>query len=599
MSARINHPYLSSDYVEARAYQLKALNSILNSSTLLVLPTAMGKTPIEFMAIAEKLLQFPAKKALLIAPTNPLLAQHFSDAKKFLNIQPENIVMINGGIHWKKREEIVKNAKLILATPQVIRNDVKRGSLSLSEYCLLVIDEAHHASGKHAMAEVADQYLESANSGLLLGATASPGSTEKAIINLTNRLDSKSIFSMQRSNPLIKPYSIELESKVINLDLPIKIEEMIEPLKKWLDGMVETLQRTGVYLQKGIITRTGLNDAMKRANYLIERKSQHGWNSIKIIVDAIRVLQLINLISTQGIISTRNYMRRTESQFQKGEKKLSRFVQKKEFIDLKNEIYNMKEIHNKMDKVKELVKEQIDLSPNSRIIVFASLRDSVRSISISLNGINGVNAIPFVGQSSREGDDGMTQKQQISTLNKFREGELNVLVATSVGEEGLDIPSADRVVFYEPVASEIRTIQRRGRTGRHKDGHVYILVSKNTRDEGIRHAAVAKEIRMHRILNRVKSQRDLSYNYKNPINKLNNFIVSIHGNKYDVESYIRSEEERLKEIPKKDTLINSEENKNNSGNKMRDLSNNLSISQKLRPIGQTGLEQFNLKSEEE
>jgi len=599
VSARINHPYLSSDYVEARAYQLKALNSILNSSTLLVLPTAMGKTPIEFMAIAERLLQFPAKKALLIAPTNPLLAQHFSDAKKFLNIQPENIVMINGGIHWKKREEIVKNAKLILATPQVIRNDVKRGSLSLSEYCLLVIDEAHHASGKHAMAEVADQYLESANSGLLLGATASPGSTEKAIINLTNRLDSKSIFSMQRSNPLIKPYSIELESKVINLDLPVKIEEMIEPLKKWLDGMVETLQRTGVYLQKGIVTRTGLNDAMKRANYLIERKSQHGWNSIKIIVDAIRVLQLINLISTQGIISTRNYMRRTESQFQKGEKKLSRFIQKKEFIDLKNKIYNMKEIHNKMDKVKELVKEQIDLNPNSRIIVFASLRDSVRSISISLNGINGVNAIPFVGQSSREGDDGMTQKQQISTLNKFREGELNVLVATSVGEEGLDIPSADRVVFYEPVASEIRTIQRRGRTGRHKDGHVYILVSKNTRDEGIRHAAVAKEIRMHRILNRVKSQRNLSYNYKNPINKLNNFIVSIHENKYDVESYIRSEEERLKEISKKDTVINSEENKNKSENKMRELSNNLSISQKLRPLGQTGLEQFNLKSEEE
>ena len=131
MSARINHPYLSSNYVEARAYQLKALNSILNSSTLLVLPTAMGKTPIEFMAIAEKLLQNPEKKALLIAPTNPLLAQHFSDAEKFLNIPSEEIVMINDGIHWKKREGIVKNAKLVLSTPQVIRNDVKRGILSL------------------------------------------------------------------------------------------------------------------------------------------------------------------------------------------------------------------------------------------------------------------------------------------------------------------------------------------------------------------------------------------------------------------------------------------------------------------------------------
>ena len=599
MSARINHPYLSSNYVEARAYQLKALNSVLNSSTLLVLPTAMGKTPIEFMAIAEKLLQNPGKKALLIAPTNPLLAQHFSDAEKFLNIPSEEIVMINGGIHWKKREGIVKNAKLVLSTPQVIRNDVKRGILSLSNYCLLVIDEAHHASGKHAMGEVADQYLEHAISGLLLGATASPGSTEKSIINLTNRLDSKNIFSMQRSNPLIKPYAIELESNVINLDLPIKIQEMVEPLKKWLDGMVETLQRTGVYLHKGIVTRTGLNDAMKRANYLIERKSQHGWNSIKIIVDAIRVLQLINLISTQGIISTRNYMRRAESQFQKGEKKLSRFVQKKEFIDLKNEIYNMKEIHNKMDKVKELVKEQIEMDPDSRIIVFASLRDSVKSISITLNGINGINAIPFVGQSSRDGDEGMTQKQQISTLNKFREGELNVLVATSVGEEGLDIPSADRVVFYEPVASEIRTIQRRGRTGRHKDGYVYILVSKNTRDEGIRHAAVAKEIRMHRILNRVKNQRNLSFNYKNPINKLNNFTVSIHENEYDVQSFIKLEEERLKEISKKDTIGDPGKNNQKLKNEMRDISNNLSISQKLRPLGQTGLEQFNLKSEEE
>ena len=193
----------------------------------------------------------------------------------------------------------------------------------------------------------------------------------------------------------------------------------------------------------------------------------------------------------------------------------------------------------------------------------------------------------------------MTQKQQISTLNKFREGELNVLVATSVGEEGLDIPSADRVVFYEPVASEIRTIQRRGRTGRHKDGYVYILISKNTRDEGIRHAAVAKEIRMHRILNRVKNQRNLSFNYKNPINKLNNFTVSIHENEYDVQSFIELEEERLKEISKKDTISDSGKNNQKLKNEMRDISNNLSISQKLRPLGQTGLEQFNLKSEEE
>ena len=58
-----------------------------------------------------------------------------------------------------------------------------------------------------------------------------------------------------------------------------------------------------------------------------------------------------------------------------------------------------------------------------------------------------------------------------------------MLIATSVGEEGLDIPTADLVIFYEPVASEIRTIQRRGRTGRQRDGDVVVLIAEDTRDE--------------------------------------------------------------------------------------------------------------------
>ena len=588
MSAIINHPNLSSGKIEARAFQLK--DSILNSSTLLVLPTGTGKTPIEFMAIADKLAESPEKKALLIAPTNPLLSQHFKDAKNFLNIPSNSIIMINGGIHWKKRAELIKDATLILATPQVIRNDVKRESIDLLDFCLLVIDEAHHAAGKHAMAEVADIYLNHTKKGLLLGATASPGSTDKSIINLTERLDIKNIFSMQRTNPLIKPYTSELESKFITLELPSKIEKLVEPLKKWLDEMVEKLQRIGVYLHKGVITTAGLNDAMRRAQFLIERKSQYGWNSMKIIADSIRVLQLINLITTQGIMSTRNYMRRTLSQFEKGEKKLSRIVQRKEFIDLKKEIFEMKEIHNKIEKVCDLVKEQIEINPESRIIVFASLRDSVRSISIKLNSINEVNSIPFIGQSSREGDEGMSQKKQISTLNDFKNGKLNVLVATSVGEEGLDIPSADRVIFFEPVASEIRTIQRRGRTGRHSDGYVFVLISKDTRDEGIRYAAAAKEVRMYKILNRVKNQRKLSFEIQNKSNVLNRFSIIKDNKNIPAMEYIKLEEKRLKQ--KNPDIGKTNNNKDVAPKELIIPQNSHSFSQKLRPKGQSGLEEF-------
>ena len=103
----------------------------------------------------------------------------------------------------------------------------------------------------------------------------------------------------------------------------------------------------------------------------------------------------------------------------------------------------------------------------------------------------------------------MTQKEQIAILQEFREGKFNVLVSSSVGEEGLDIPQVDLVIFYEPIPSAIRHIQRRGRTGRLEKGEVVILVTKNTRDEGYRWSAHHKEKRMYRNLLQLKNNLKL------------------------------------------------------------------------------------------
>ena len=102
----------------------------------------------------------------------------------------------------------------------------------------------------------------------------------------------------------------------------------------------------------------------------------------------------------------------------------------------------------------------------------------------------------FVGQGSREGDPGRTQKVQKATLEQFRSGEFNVLVATSVGEEGLDIPATEAVIFYEPVSSAIRLIQRRGRTGRDRPGKVFVLITSDTRDEAAYWSSRSREMRM-------------------------------------------------------------------------------------------------------
>src|SRR5207247_2953383 len=119
----------------------------------------------------------------------------------------------------------------------------------------------------------------------------------------------------------------------------------------------------------------------------------------------------------------------------------------------------------------------------SAVLVFARAAEPARRVAQEVARLPGIRPVRFGGQACRGNDIGLSQKDQVEILQKFRDGEVNVIVATSIGEEGLDIPQVDLVVFYEPVPSEIRTIQRRGRTGRSAAGRVVMLVTKDTRAE--------------------------------------------------------------------------------------------------------------------
>jgi len=84
------------------------------------------------------------------------------------------------------------------------------------------------------------------------------------------------------------------------------------------------------------------------------------------------------------------------------------------------------------------------------------------------------------------------------------------LVATCIAEEGLDIPSVELVVFYEPIPSEIRYIQRRGRTGRKKFGKVKILITQDTIDEGFYFASLKREKQMRDVVSRLEKELNVT-----------------------------------------------------------------------------------------
>ncbi|MAG07247.1 hypothetical protein CMI46_00330 [Candidatus Pacearchaeota archaeon] len=155
-----------------------------------------------------------------------------------------------------------------------------------------------------------------------------------------------------------------------------------------------------------------------------------------------------------------------------------------------------------------------------KIIVFAQYRDSITTICKELNKIKKIKAKSFVGQAKKS-DSGLTQKEQKQIIDDFSKGNFNILCATSIGEEGLDIPEVNAVIFYEPVPSAIRKIQRTGRTARLMPGELIMLITTGTRDEAYYWSAIRKEKTMHKALDEIKTdlkQGKLNFKNQQPLN---------------------------------------------------------------------------------
>src|SRR3989339_496749 len=183
-----------------------------------------------------------------------------------------------------------------------------------------------------------------------------------------------------------------------------------------------------------------------------------------------------------------------------------------EFQEMKNELLAKKKEHPKLQRLEEIIKKE----NQKRIIVFTQFRDTATTISEKLNKIEGIKAKIFVGQTKKNGT-GLSQKDQKKIIEDFSIGEINVLVATSIAEEGLDIPEVNAVIFYEPIPSAIRAIQRTGRTARLKKGKLIMLITKGTRDESFYHVSRAREKQMGRAIDTVK--QGLANNIKEEVQK--------------------------------------------------------------------------------
>ena len=497
--------FLNYDKIKPRLYQEFIASTAGSKNTLCILPTGMGKTLVGIMVAAYRLEKFPGSKILMVAPTRPLVNQHMKTFSDFMNLEKTEFIALTGKIHQEDRKILYGKGKLFFATPQLINNDVESGILDLKDYSLVIVDECHRSVKNYAYTSVVDYYLQKATNPLILGLTASPGGIKDKIEEVKKNLHIEAVEIRTEKDEDVKPYVQEMNVERIYVELPEELQRirgyLEEAYKKRLEWLISSKL---IYSMK--TTKRELLELQKEIGKMYEQTRDFMVaKALTTCAQAIKIEHAIGLLETQGITPLYKY-------FLDLEKNKKSAATRNVLNDLKiiNAIKETKELfikgieHPKLEKLIEIIKDEVKRKPSVKIITFANYRSTVEKITKILEA-NNIQAREFIGQAVKDGK-GLKQKEQIEILNEFRYELFNVLVATSVGEEGLDIEEVNLVIFYEPIPSEIRSIQRRGRTGRTKTGRVIFLITKDTRDEGYYWSAFHKERKMRKILYDMKEK---------------------------------------------------------------------------------------------
>ena len=511
MTSYISHPLIKKNSIESRLYQQVLAGDVLKKgNTMVVAPTALGKTIVAILVAADRLQKVKNSKVLILSPSKPLAIQHEDSFKEFLTLPCSSIT---GAIKTDERVKRWEESRIISATPQTVESDLLNGRYDLSNVSLIVFDECHHGVGAYSYVYLASRYVQESNYNLILGLTASPGSDKAKIKEVCENLYIQNIVVKTEQDSDVRPYFNPVEIDWVRVKMSSELEKIKKYVDKALKVRLKALKNMGVIKTVSV----GKVDILK-ARGRIQGEIARSVNPDKELFQAISILSAViniqhsqELIETQGIQTFNKYIARLRKKKTKAAKSLMWDDNFGRAVKMAREAEKHGWEHPKLREVTNILKKELGTDDgqtklqstrfkdkdekSSKIIVFTQYRDTLEMIHQKLEK-EGIKSAKFFGQAAKDGEKGLTQKEQKAIIKSFRMGEYDVLLSTSVAEEGIDIPAVDLVILYEPVPSEVRMIQRRGRTGRKRTGRVKVLITNGTRDEAYYWASVRKEEHM-------------------------------------------------------------------------------------------------------
>jgi len=339
---------------------------------------------------------------------------------------------------------------------------------------------------KYSSNYVVQKYVEQSKNPRVLALTASPGGTRKRIEEICKNLFIEKVEIRTEEDEDVIPYIQKREIEWEKVKLTKEILEIKKLLTEVYKEKLSKLQKFGLHKKVDFINKKDLLLIQIRLRKEIAKRNMAAFYGISVVAQAFKIGHAIELLETQDLNTFMKFLKKLSIEETKAAKTIMKDPRTKKVLIKTEKLIENGIIHPKLIKLKELIIK--DLNKKTKVIVFANFRDTVKNIVKELNDIKDINAIELMGQK-----EGITQKKQLATIKDFEEGKYNVLVGTSISEEGLDISGASIAIFYDNVPSEIRKVQRMGRVARLTSGKIIFIMAEKTRDEAYYWSSIRKE----------------------------------------------------------------------------------------------------------
>ncbi|XP_038884537.1 DEAD-box ATP-dependent RNA helicase FANCM isoform X3 [Benincasa hispida] len=443
-------------------------------------------------------------KIVFTAPSRPLVLQQIEACHNIVGIPQEWTIDMTGLINPAKRAGFWKSKRVFFVTPQVLEKDIQSGTCLVKYLVCLVIDEAHRALGNYSYCVAVRELMMVPVPLRILALTATPGSKQQGIQQIIDNLHISTLQYRDESDHDVSPYVHDRKIELIEVPMGEDADEINNKLLEAMRPFVAKLCSIGILPNRDYRTlspcdllnsRDKFRQAPPPVHPHIKYQDVEGFFGVLITLYHIR-----KLLSSHGIRPASEML---EEKLQQGS--FARFMSKNHHICKVRLIMEKSLTHGapspKLSKMMEVLVDHFKTKDpqDSRVIIFSNFRGSVRDIMSALSKIEDIiRATEFIGQSSGKFLKGQSQKVQQAVLEKFRAGGYNVIVATCIGEEGLDIMEVDLVICFDANISPIRMIQRMGRTGRKHDGRVVVLACEGSELKGyMKKQTTSKSIKKH------------------------------------------------------------------------------------------------------